>query len=158
MLYVASVRLGSEYSGSCDVSPTVGKGYTEEEAIRSCLQKIRSRIAIDVELKPGVQLPPKIAAKMPTILPEGYGLLILERGSHGDGHPYDWRFFAVKRGTHTLRRLSSTDKGWEYTVGDQPAMYSFLDCNGDYKFSLPDGSKEFVDGEWVYCLFAQYDY
>ena len=152
MVYVASVVLEGK--------ATVGKGNTEEEAIEHCLAQVRRSIYLGVELAKKVVLPPAIVAKVPTALPDGYGLLILERCSHNDGTSYDWRFFAVKRGTHALRKKQWCDdaKPKEYTIGTAPFMYSFLDCNADYDFLLPKGSLEFVDEGWESCEVAHYDY
>ena len=104
------------------------------------------------------------SVKAPATLPDGYGMLILERCSHSSGDAYDLRFFAVKRGTHLLEARYESDgspldlPGRQYAVGDTPTVYSFMDRNDDYAFLLPEGSMEFVDGGWVPCEAAQYHY
>jgi len=85
------------------------------------------------------------------------GLLVLERCNHSDGEPYEWRVFAIPYGTYVLRGLGCAEEGWEYVIGGTLVVYSFLDCNGDYEFELPEGSLELV-GTWVECPAAQYHY
>ena len=101
----------------------------------------------------GVYVPLEYSQKnAPTSLPEGYRLLVMERASHNDGHPYEWRFFAVKndRDFHF--------DGADYQAGESSIRNGWLDCNSEYYFDFPTGSMEFEDGEWKSCESAHYDY
>ncbi len=155
------------------------KGSTEAEARETCLNQAKAYYAGDIdyeeyvkylcvecllEIAPGVLVPPRVAPLIPTVVPEGYGVLILERSSHSSGNAYDWRIFAVRCGTYTLRQRdpmhpedSASDTGM-YTVGQYPTLYGFLDSNSDYELLLPEGSTELVGGVWVPGEVAAYNY
>gem|GEM_PF-6810239 len=149
MIHTASVFV----SDSCSDATTLlrGKGQTKAEALAACLAQIGPHIEEGIELSDTLVVPEDVAVRLPQTLPEGHGLLILERCSHSSGNPYDHRFFAVRYGTCTLQRDS-------IVIGGKPVMYSFLDCNADYEFPLPEGSMEFVEGQWTPCAAAKYDY
>ncbi len=100
----------------------------------------------------------EVAQRATESLPLGFGLLIFERSSHGgDGMPYGGhRLFAVVVGSHTIKRGSRDDR--TVVIGGEPIMYGFTDCNAEYEFVLPEGSKEFVNGAWVENCVAAYDY
>lgn len=92
-------------------------------------------------------------------LPLGFGLLIFERSSHGsDDGPYDRRIFAVAAGNHAIGMRGSSRDARTVVIGSDPVTYGFVDCNSEYEFMLPNGSKEFVDGRWVENCVAAYDY
>jgi hypothetical protein len=161
MKHVAILYVGNPCCEN-SLSAVIGKGSTEEEAIENCLSAVRKHIEMSREVADGIKLPPKVAAMVPTALPEGSGLLILECCSHSDGSAYNWRFFAIQYGTLRLSRYfdgeESTQGGNEYVISEKPIMHSFLDCNADYEFPLPSGSMEFVNEAWVSCSAAQYGY
>ena len=133
-----------------------GEGATEEEAAENCLAQVRQRLFHGVKLAEDIILPKEVAARVPTV-PDGHGLLILECCSHSSGDSYDWRFFAVRRGTHALGRVE-TDWTWPFEAGAIPVLHMFADCNAEYEFTLPEGSMQFVDGGWVPQTVAQYFY
>lgn len=137
---------------------TKGEGASEAEAIKNLFGELRQAVDILIEVCEGIVLPPKTAATIPKELPDGYGLFALVRGSHNCGESYDWRVFAIKIGTHTLRRSFGGRPAATVTEIKVPGRYSFLDCNADYKFLLPSGSMECVEGAWVSRESAEYDY
>jgi len=153
MVHVASVSVNAGWQDTT----IVGKGSTWEEATENCLAQIRKHLDHGVELGESVVLPHEKLDEVPTNLPDGCGLLILVRCGHSNGEAYDWRYFAVMRGNRVLG-LPFSEGSWEFTAGASPVKHSFVDCNADYEFLLPEGSKEFVGGDWVPCEVAQYDY
>ncbi len=153
MRHVAYLSIG----GHWDNIVLKGVGETSEEAQVNCLEQVTKHVTLLIEVAPDVTLPPEVVERMPTLLPDGAGLLIMERCSHSSGDSYDWRFFAVARGTHRMGYCGEFGEQ-TYTIGDQPWKYLFADCNAHYHYNLPPGSLEFVDGEWIPCEAAHYYY
>jgi hypothetical protein len=114
--------------------------YEIYDAVRDCKDRFVDR---DYEVIQQLALPQ-------------HGLLILERCAHGSGNAYEHRYFAVRFGKITLTRGGYTRE--EVVISDHPSTYTFLDCNGDYSYKLPEGSMEYVDGAWIPNTVAEYDY
>lgn len=142
------------------------EGDTKEAAIEAALSQIQRRIRLYAEISDGVCLPLDVASRVPRP-PTGFRLLVLEIGSHNDGEPYGWRFFAVTCAPFVLSRgygeesdpeVKAAEKGKACDDGEAPIMHSFLDCNAGYYFRLPLGSMEYAEGSWVPRLIAQYHY
>jgi hypothetical protein len=132
MTYVARTYVTDAYNEGFR-HEIVGRGATAKDAIADCRRQVRAKVSI-------------------------------ERISHSGGEPYEWRFFAVRRGLLTLVRRDPDGKGAKpehsgpCNIGDKPVMRGIWDCNAEYEFRLPKGSREFVDGRWVARHSARYDY
>ena len=136
----------------------VGKGDNEAEAVQDCQKQIRERISISIhkEVAPNVVLPLDVAEQAPKSLPDGYGLLILERCDCECGLPNSWRFFAVQRGKHKLKTPYWGDF-LKFRITVVPLLYSFEGPDCDFEIKLPENSMEFVQGQWVPCECAKYE-
>ncbi len=137
------------------IEDVAGRNNIHGEAAREYLEELAWRKENDERRA--------VWAAAQAAIPEGFGLLILERCRHSDGEPYCWRFFAVRKGNHSLQTFNPQGKAWleeatKYMIGENPVEYSFTDCNAEYEFRLPKGSMEFVDGQWVPRQEAKYDY
>lgn len=152
MKHFASLSVGDHWAQKL----VHGEGDTEEAAAEACLAQLREELFHGIKLAEGVILPKDVASKVPATLPDGYGLLILECCSHNNGDSYDWRFFAIRCGDHSLWR--SGEKYCTFVSGPTPVRVLFADCNAEYEYVLPEGSYEFVDGAWAPCRAAQYSY
>lgn len=149
MTYVARVLVSDGWQGGDFVE---GRGPSQELAELDCLQDLKKKLEILVELADGVLLPIRMVEKMPKELPEGLELVIFARSSHSDGSSYDWRFFALRPGFYSI-----DGQGFEVVVG-RPARFDTLDSNSDVMYSLPEGSKEYVDGAWLPSIGVEYHY
>lgn len=146
-----------------------GEGATKHEALEACIQQLKQEVHFD-RITLGIQIPEDV--NIPENVPPGCGLFVLERVAHSSGDAYEWRICAIPFGDYwldgmTLRRTKPMEEKDDAYVFD-PAQYrirpnqagkeSFLDCNGDYAYRLPNGSKEFVGGRWVWRKRAEYNY
>lgn len=154
MVFVAIIR--------CDDLVIRGKGDTRDAAHADCerelqqtVAELRSRMEIQIDLGGSIFIPD--GTPVPSDLPEGMGLLVMIRASHNDGEAYERRIFALPHGTHALSR-SGIEESQDCVIGPVPTSHYFLDCNSDYEYPLPEGSMEFIEGDWYACKAAAYDY
>ena len=159
MKHIARIVVGDEHNSEGILLQ--GSGPTPEDAKTECLRAIEKHLEMQIEIAPNVVLPPAVATRVPKEIPPGYGLLIMERVSHSDGHPYDWRFFAIPYGKHRVEKNRWHPLG-VLVIETLPVLHSFTDSNSEYSFQLPSGSMEhkreggvFV---WVPQTTAEYGY
>jgi hypothetical protein len=133
-----------------------GRGATQEEAERDCLQRVKQHLETSVVLvnhdTSRVTLPVHQMDRMPKELPEGCQLVIFERTPAGlHSKPNDWRFFALKPSTFTV-------EGREVEITDRTVCVHTQDAHANVTYPLPEGSMEYVKGEWVPSAAVVYNY
>ena len=135
-----------------------GRGASEADAIKNCLQNTEQHLELFVELSPKVRLPLSVADRIPSNLPwpeRNLPLIIFERCSHYDGKPYEWRFIAprhpvflkIENGSAVGCEVEDGETQiWEGTKG--PVLISTLD-GITITYQLTAWSMEYVNGEWI---------
>lgn len=129
-----------------------GEGSTREEAVQACLAKAAERVYCDIITESGLRIPESQEKNLPRNVPEDCACVCFKRGSHNDGHTYEWRYVAVPKGRYI-----------RYPSGERPRIVkdgsiSFLDSNSDYYYGLPPGSFEWISGSWVPVRRVSYSY
>ena len=122
-------------------------GSTPEEARQKCLVEIAKYIRLETDIGGGIELSSHDYERMPKILPQGYGLLIMESCSHQDGCPGIAAFIAVKHGKHVIDYV-------EFEIGETPVKHTFIEGNPDLVILLPQGSMTYRNGvtpRWFPC-------
>ena len=138
-----------------EMATITGKGTSAEEAKQDCLQKLSLELEVEVKVVGGT-IPLEVAERAPSHLPPGCQLVVFERTHSGSwGTPYNWRFFALPFGRYTIdqRRFKVT--------GRCPIVIDTIDntdTNSDLVYPLPEGSVEYVDGQWLPSFGVEYDY
>ncbi len=157
MSYIASACLGDHL--------VRGTGPDEASARAACEQELRQIhddslrcISCHRQFTDGGVVSLDTAARLPAELPGHLGILVMQRCGHSDGEPYEDRIFGVPRGPISIHKRDWIPGAQEYVIGDDLVMHSFLDCNAEYEFPLPEGSVEFIEGAMVPCAAAAYDY